>query len=171
MSESVQGLGDWLLELDPVLAVGLISALPWVELRAGIPVGIAVLGLPAWTAVAASLVGNALAVTPVVLCAKLFQTRLENSRWSRRLMSWSLSRARKHERFVNRYGWVGLAALVAIPLPGTGAWSATAISILVGMRLLPTLGAVYGGLLGGAMIVLAATTGIINGVDALAAGR
>ncbi|HUT74496.1 MAG TPA: small multi-drug export protein [Armatimonadota bacterium] len=171
MNEAAHGFLSWLAGLDPLLAVVVISALPWIELRGGIPVGIALLGLPAWKAVIAALLGNALAVTPVVVGAKLYQGRLERWRWSRWLMAWSLSRARKHERFVNRYGSIGLALLVAIPIPGTGAWSASAISILIGMRLAPTLLAVYGGLLVCAGIILAATSGIMLGADFLAPAR
>jgi len=167
MNEIVQDFRGWLSGLDPVLAVALASVLPPFELRLAIPVGIAHFGMPAWKAVSAAIVGNALAVTPVIICAKLYQNRLEQWRWSRWLLRWSLSRARRHERFVNRYGAVGLAVLGAIPLPGMGAWTGTAISILIGMRLLPTILAIYAGLVGAAAIVAGVTTGIISGAEML----
>ncbi|UCH34341.1 MAG: small multi-drug export protein [Armatimonadota bacterium] len=165
MEDTVHGLSRWITGLNPVLAVALVSALPWIELRGGIPVGIALLGLPAWKTIAAALVGNSLAVTPIVLGTKLYEKRLERVRWLRWLLNWSLSRARRHEQVVNRYGSIGLALLVAIPVPGTGAWTATAVSILVGMRLGPTLAAIYGGLVICAAVVYAATAGVIGGAS------
>lgn len=171
MEDTIHGISKWVMGLDPVLAVALISALPWIELRGGIPVGIAVLGMPVWEAFAAAVVSNAAIVTPVVWGAKRFEHRLAQARWSRRIMGWSLARARKHERLVNRYGAIGLALLVAIPLPGTGAWTATAVSILVGMRMRPTLVSIYAGLVIAAAVVTAATTGIIWGADLFTPGR
>ena len=170
MENTLNGISQSITELHPVLAVALISALPWIELRGGIPVGVAVLGMPVWQAFAVAVVSNAAVVTPVVWCAKRFEANLARARWSRRIMGWSLSRARKHEHLVNRYGAIGLALLVAIPLPGTGAWTATAVSILAGMRMLPTLGAIYGGLVIAATLVTAATTGIIWGADLFVRG-
>lgn len=170
MENTLHGISQLVTGLHPVLAVALVSALPWIELRGGIPVGVAVLGMPVWQAFVVAVVSNAAVVTPFVWGAKRYENALAQARWSRRIIGWSLSRARKHERLVNRYGAIGLALLVAVPLPGTGAWSATAVSILTGMRMLPTLGAIYAGLVIAATLVTGATTGIIWGAGLFVPG-
>lgn len=154
--------------MHPLLAVALISALPWIELRGGIPVGVLVYNRAASEVLVAALVGNFLAVLPVIVAGKVFQEPLERWRYTGWLLRWSLSRARRHEQTINRYGWIGLAAVVAIPLPGTGAWTGTFVSILVGMRLVPTIGAIVAGLAGSAAIVLALTLAGKAGFDVVA---
>lgn len=129
-----------------------IAALPVLELRAAIPFGV-MSGLPLSVVLPLSILGNMLP-TPIIL---FFIERV--FRWMKKRDSW-LSRAaiklenhalRKRET-IERYELLGLFALVAIPLPGTGAWTgalAAAVMKLEKRKALPVifLGTVAAGII------------------------
>ncbi len=116
--------------IELYLLIIFISVLPWVELRGAIPVGIIVFGLnPVWVFLL-SVLANILVIIPLLL-----------------LLEWGYSWARKYafvertvgkvrekgKRNVERYGFWGLAAFVAIPLPVTGAWTGSLVAWLFGL--------------------------------------
>ena len=55
---------------------------------------------------------------------------------------------------------VGLCILVAIPLPGTGAWTGALVAALMEMRLKRALPAIYAGVLIAGLLVTLALTGV-----------
>ena len=113
----------------------LISMLPIVELRGGLPAGVAI-GLPIPTAFLAAFLGNMLPVPFIILFIRrifkwirvhiprlgAFVDRLEKKAYS------------KSDKVVQYETW-GLLAFVAIPLPGTGAWTGALIAALLDLRL------------------------------------
>lgn len=98
----------------------LVSMVPVVELRGGIPFGVAA-GLPVWAAYLAAVIGNMLPVPFIVVyIRRIFQ-------WMRRRIPKLNSLVDRLERkahlkgqTVSKYKYLGLAIFVAIPLPGTG---------------------------------------------------
>ena len=63
---------------------------------------------------------------------------------------------------VIKYGFWGICILVAIPLPGTGAWTGALVSAILNMRLKIAMPAITIGVLIAGIIVLLASMGIIN---------
>ena len=63
---------------------------------------------------------------------------------------------------VTKYGPVGLFLLVAIPLPGTGAWTGSLVAALMGMRLKKAMPAIVLGVLAAAAIMTLLTFGVIH---------
>jgi uncharacterized membrane protein len=105
----------------PKLAVlATISAMPVVELRGAIPVGVW-MGLPIWQVFLTCVFGNMIPIIPLLFLLK--NESLKN------LMSPILKRAEKKASGLGvgstEKQWVSLAAFVGIPLPGTGAWTGT----------------------------------------------
>ena len=133
----LDSLSLWLHEtpLGETLLTMLISMLPVVELRGGLPAGVA-MGLPIPVAFAASLVGNMIPVPFIILFVRpLF-------RWVRihipkleGFISHLEARAEAKSADVLRYQTWGLLIFVAIPLPGTGAWTGALIAAVLNMRL------------------------------------
>ena len=116
---------QWLLSAGEgkFLATVLISMLPVIELRGGLPAGVA-MGLPLREAFFAALLGNLLPVPFIILFARrgfawvrAHIPRL--GRWVDRIerKAWS-----KSDKVVRYQAW-GLLLFVAVPLPGTGAWT------------------------------------------------
>ena len=144
---------DWLFGtvLGKCVMTFLISLLPVVELRGGIPYGISQ-GLDPWLAFAASALGNMLPV-PFLL---LFVRKI---RLGRLAVSLERRADRKSSR-VRKSELVGLCILVAIPLPGTGAWTGALVAALMEMRLKRALPAIYAGVLIAGLLVTLALTGV-----------
>jgi uncharacterized membrane protein len=83
-------------------------------------------------------------------------------RWYRRFFDRFVERARKKlHRGLERWGWIALAAFVAVPLPVTGAWTGTLGAWVLGLSKRRTLPAVILGVaVAGAVVTAAALLGI-----------
>ena len=124
---------DWLAGTvaGKMLVTFILSMMPIGELRVGLPYGIA-LGLEYPLALVAALLGNMIPVPFIIVYIKRIFV------WMRRHMpvfdsfiTKLESKANLKGETVEKYGPAGLLLFVAIPLPGTGAWTGTlAASIL-----------------------------------------
>ena len=142
-------LMEWLNETMPgeFVFTMLVSMIPIIELRGGIPFGVA-LGLPYPTAFLAAVAGNILPV-PFILV------------YIRRILQWIRKRAPRLDgmvdalerkahlkgRRVSRYKYVGLTLFVGIPLPGTGAWTGALAAAFLDMPLRRAIPAILVGIL------------------------
>ena len=121
----LDSLSLWLHEtpLGETLLTMLISMLPVVELRGGLPAGVA-MGLPIPVAFIASLVGNMIPVPFIILFVRpLFKWVRIHIPKLEGFISRLEARAEAKSADVLRYQTWGLLIFVAIPLPGTGAWT------------------------------------------------
>ena len=113
-----------------VIGIFLISLLPVIELRGSIPIGY-YQGLPWYTNMITSIIGNLLPVPFILLfVVKVFEFMKKRNimvgfieKIEKRAMSRSDSIANKE--------FIGLMLFVAIPLPGTGAWTGALIAALL----------------------------------------
>lgn len=135
----------------------LVSMIPIIELRGGIPFGVA-LGLPYHLAFPAAVLGNIIpAPFIIVYIRRVFF-------WMRKYMPRLNGLVDKLERKahlkgqkVQKFQYLGLWLFVAIPLPGTGAWTGSLAAAFLGMRLKKALPAVVIGVLTAGCIMLALT--------------
>mmetsp|Transcript_4127 Transcript_4127/g.12040 ORF Transcript_4127/g.12040 Transcript_4127/m.12040 type:complete len:286 (-) Transcript_4127:128-985(-) len=138
----------------------LISAMPVVELRGGVPVGIW-MGLPIWKTALLCVTGNMLPILPLLAALRLPLVR--------KIMSPILKRAQsKAEAFADKSTQVrGLALFVGIPLPGTGAWTGAMGAYLLDMPIKTALGAIFAGVvLAAGIMSLVTVTGTTGGIVA-----
>ena len=152
---------QWLTHtaVGEVVFTALVSMLQVVELRGGIPFGVSV-GLPLWAAFFASVAGNLLPVPFIVVyIRRIFH-------WMRRRMPRFNALVDKLERkahlkgaLVTKYRFWGLMLLVAIPLPGTGAWTGALAAALLNMRLREAFPAILVGVLAAGILVSGITFG------------
>ncbi len=70
-------------------------------------------------------------------------------------------RAHTKGRLITKYRLWGLCLLVAIPLPGTGAWTGALVAGVLGIRVRDTLIAISFGVLLAGVIALFATYGFM----------
>ena len=137
----------------------LLSMAPVMELRGGLPLGVA-MGLPLPAAFIASVLGNMLPAPFIILFVRrafawvrrrlpplhAFVDRLER-------------RAESKRELVYRYQTLGLLILVAIPLPGTGVWTGALVAALMDLRMKKALPAIFCGVvIAGAIISLLIVT-------------
>ena len=140
----------------------LISMLPVVELRLGLPYGIAI-GLDYPLALLSAVVGNLLPAPFIILFIKNVLAFLRRRFHSLDGFITKIEdRAHLKSEVVTKYGPIGLFLLVAIPLPGTGAWTGSLVAALMGMQLKKALPAIVLGVLAAAGIMTLVTFGAIH---------
>ena len=135
----------------------LVSMLPVIELRGGLPFGVA-LGLPYYLAFPAAVIGN-LIPAPIIIIyiRRIFELMRKHLPWLNFLVDKLERKAHLKGKKVQKYQYVGLWLFVAIPLPGTGAWTASMAAAFLGMRLKKAMPAITMGVLTAGGIMLALT--------------
>lgn len=140
----------------------LVSMIPVVELRGGIPFGVAA-GLPVWAAFLAAMIGNLIPVPFIIVyIRRIFQ-------WMRRrlprldgLVDRLERKAHLKGKRVTKYKYLGLALFVAIPLPGTGAWTGSLAAAFLDMPLRKALPSVILGVLAAGLVISIVSYGIVS---------
>lgn len=141
------------------LRVLLISIIPIVEMKGGIPIGVAQ-GLGVIEATLFGILGTCLQIPFNLLLIELLVKFAHKNPYTHRFLTWSRSRSEKHQALINRWGMVGVAVLVGIPIPGTGLWTGTVAGTLIGLNRWPiVLGLILGTIMAGVLVGLT-TAGI-----------
>lgn len=144
------------------LATLIVAMLPIIELRGAIPVGVG-LGLPVWQAAVIAMIGNLLPVPFIIAFVRSLMDWLRTrSDRARRFVRWLERKGsgKKAIRVQQAQFW-GLMLFVAVPLPGTGAWTGALIAALLNMRMKRALPPIVLGVLTAGLIVSLATAGVI----------
>ena len=147
--------------LEKLLLTFTTAMIPVVELRGAIPVGVAA-GLPPVVACVTAILGNLLPVPFIMLLARRIFNWLRDTRLFGTKIVWLERRAHLKGRIVRKYRLLGLVVLVAIPLPGTGAWTGALVASLLDIRLRNALPAILVGLVIAGGITTAVTLGLIQ---------
>ncbi len=158
---AVSGMSSWLW-------VAFVSMLPVVELRGAIPLGLG-LGLSPLAALAAALMGNLLVVPLLLWLVPGVVAWLERLSWFKRWWDRLEARVRlRSEDTVQRFGALGLLLFVAVPLPGSGAWTGALIAVVLGLKKRYAGPAIALGVLIAGILVTLAATGVLKGLEWLA---
>ena len=155
--------------MDKQLWLGLLlTILPISELRLGLPVALDY------------LIKNNLSIFPFFLLVILLNIgivffifffldfihhKLMNFKWYKKIIDKPLERFRKKARKFEekkRGEFIGLFLLVALPLPGTGAWTGTLISWILGINRKKSILAISLGVLVAGLVVLFSSLGILS---------
>ena len=145
-----------------VMMTFLTSMVPVLELRGAIIYGQGA-GLNLWLTLAVSIVGNMIPVPFIILfIRKIFELMRKWSSKLDRLVSYFEKKSDKHKGTVEKYKFWGLFILVAIPLPGTGAWTGALVAAMIGMRMKDALPAIFFGVVAAGIIVSLAAAGFFS---------
>jgi len=118
---------------EPYLKLLAITFLPYIELRGSIPVGIG-LGMDPLLVFSVCTAANIAIILPIFLFLDYLFEGLFRIRWVERHFRGKVERIKDSgKRRVERLGLIGLAAFVAVPLPGTGAYTGCLAAYLLGM--------------------------------------
>lgn len=155
---------QWFQGLSPQVATLLLAMVPITELRAALPVALGVYHLSWQSAAFWSVIGNLIPVPIVYFFLSGCSAFLgRHSRAASRFFTWLFERSRhKAVRQYERYGLIGLAIFVAIPLPGTGAWTGIIAAWVFGVSFRRAAVAVTLGVLGAAVIVTLVSIGAFH---------
>ena len=152
-------MGFWGSISGKTIYTFLLSMIPILELRGAVPIGYAN-GLNIWVAVTVSIVGNLLPVPFIIIfIRRIFAFARRVSPKFNGVVTRIEKRAENKSDIVKKYSFLGLFLLVAIPLPGTGAWTGALVAAMLDMRLKRALPAIVAGVLVAGVIVAFITCG------------
>ena len=143
-----------------ILMTMMISMLPVVELRGGIPFGVAALGLNAHEAMIAAIVGNLIPVPFVVMFMNKILSWMKTTKYGGRLAERIERKGESKKDKVLKYRSLGLCIFVAVPLPGTGAWTGALVASLLGMNAKKAMPPIILGVFIASIIVVTLTYGV-----------
>ena len=149
----------WETVLGKYIMTMAIAAVPVVELRGAIPAGIAA-GLDPWLACGAAIFGNLLPVPFIILLVRQVFDRLRKHAFFAPKIDALERRAHLKGRLVRKYRLLGLMLFVAIPLPGTGAWTGALVADVLDLRMRVALPAIAAGVVIAGCITTAVTCGV-----------
>lgn len=143
-----------------MLKTFLMAMVPIIELRGAIPYGAGIAGLPIWQAALIAVLGNLLPVPFLVVFTRdVFALMRKKSDKLNSIVLRMERKADKNKDVVLRYEFWGLMILVAIPLPGTGAWTGALVAAMMDMQLKRAFPAIALGVVVAAFIVTWVTYG------------
>ncbi len=143
------------LGLPPALVVIIAGAVPIVELRGAIPLGINVLEMPWYSVFILAVIGNMLPVPFILLFLDWLTKTLGRYTFFRRFFDWLFTRTRARSAVIEKYRNPGLALFVAVPLPMTGAWTGAIASVILGIPFRTALLYIFLGVVMAGVIVTA----------------
>ena len=156
-------LFQWLTDttLGKCIFTMLVSMIPIVELRGGLPFGVA-LGLPYHLAFPFAVLGNIIPspfiivyIRRIFLLMRRYMPRLNG------LVDKLEQKAHLKGQKVQKYQYIGLWLFVAIPLPGTGAWTGALIAALLDMPLRRAVPSIFLGVVTAGLIMTLATGTVV----------
>ena len=148
----------------------IISMIPLVELRGAIPIAIGMnIGLPEWLILIIAIVGNIIPVPFIFFFARKVLNWGSKQKWKpfKQFCNFCLKKGEKGgQKLLKKAGNYGtyfaLFLFVAIPLPGTGAWTGTLAASILNLDFKKTMVAIIAGVLTAGLIMLAASLGLFR---------
>ena len=140
-----------------------ISMLPIVELRGGVPIGVG-MGFPFWQVDLVCVLGNLLPVPFLLLFGRRLLVWLSDWPYVGGFFRRIIHKADRAAQGFGRYEFFGLWAFVAIPFPGTGAWTGSVAATFLRMPLPRAIAAISLGVLTSGLIMGVASYGILEAV-------
>jgi uncharacterized membrane protein len=155
--------------LPEQIIILIIAALPIVELRGSIPVAMDVFHMSWQQSVALSIIGNLIPVPFLLLFYDSLASFVSRIKVGKTFLEWLYKRTRRQTGIIEKYKHIGLIVFVAIPFPGTGAWTASIVAHFLGIKFKHALIDIALGVIGAGVIVTALVLlGWIGAVIALA---
>jgi len=150
--------------IPPQLAVFLIALIPIAELRVSIPVALGVYELPIWQAIFFSIIADILISAFIIYSLDaIYKFLYGKNKFIDKIFDFVFARTRKN--FTKKYedrGNIALMLFTAIPLPITGAWTASIASWIFGISKKMSLFYISLGVIISSVIVTILSSGIIN---------
>lgn len=114
------------------VVVFIISILPILELRGGL-LAASLLKINFFRGLVICIIGNLLPIPFVLLLLDYIFSLLRKWKITRKLVDWFERKVLLKREQIDKYGYFGLLLFVGIPLPGTGAWTGSALAVLLGL--------------------------------------
>ena len=139
-----------------------ISMVPVLELRGALILAAAD-GLDPVISYIVCVIGNILPVPFLILFVRpIFEWMRTHASWMKRIVEKLEAKAADKSDVIKKYEMLGLFILVAVPLPGTGAWTGSLVAAVLGMRLKNSLPVIALGVMAAGLIMTLGAFGIVG---------
>ena len=152
-----------------ILLVFLVSMVPLIELRGAVPLAIGLeTGLPEWLVLIIAAIGNIVPVPIIFFFARKVLIWGQKSRWApfKNFCVFCLEKGKKAgDKLLSKAksgAYFALFLFVAIPVPGTGAWTGTLAASILDLDFKKTMFAVISGVLVAGLIMLLVSLGVFK---------
>lgn len=139
----------------------LVSLLPILELRGGL-IAANLLGVKLIPAFIICFIGNMLPIPFILLFIEKIFSWLRDKKGLGAVVRYCEKKADKNKDKIEKYGLWGLLILVAIPLPGTGAWTGALVAALMRLDIKKSLPVIAGGVIIAGIIVALIMYGAVD---------
>lgn len=139
----------------------LISLLPILELRGGL-IAANLLDVKLIPAFIICFLGNMLPIPFILLFIEKIFDWLRDKKGLGKVVRFCEKKADKHKDKIEKYGLWGLLILVAIPLPGTGAWTGALVAALMKIEKKKSLPVIAAGVVIAGIIVALIMYGAVD---------
>ena len=147
---------------SPEIVIFFVSMIPVLELRGGL-IAASLLGIDWRLAMFICIVGNLLPIPFIILFIKKIFEYLKKTKFSNFVQKLE-KKANKSSEKILKYEKLGLYFFVAIPLPGTGAWTGALVASLFGMNVKNAFFSILLGVFTAAVIMAIFSYGILKSV-------
>ncbi len=149
--------------LPPWLTTVIIAMLPIIELRGSIPIAIGYFNIGPVESYVLSVIGNMIPVPFILwLLGPVERLIRATGLFEKTFNRFSDSAVRRTSRSIEAYEFLGLAVFVAIPLPITGAWTASLAAYILRMNKKDAIPSIFLGVIIAGVIVTLASMGILS---------
>ncbi|MBR3252574.1 small multi-drug export protein [Candidatus Saccharibacteria bacterium] len=152
-----------------ILLVFLVSMVPLIELRGAIPIAIGMdLGLPEWAVLIIALIGNLVPIPFIYFFAQKVLKWGQKCKWKpfREFCDFCLKKGKKAgDKLLKKAksgAYFALFLFVAIPIPGTGAWTGTLAASILNLDFKKSMIAIIAGVLTAGLIMLLVSLGLFK---------
>ncbi len=149
------------MRIDKIIYVFLCSMVPIIELRGAIPMG-AAFDIPFYINYIICVVGNMIPVPFILLFIRHILRWMKNVPKLDKIAIWVENKAEKNKGKVQKYAFWGLYIFVALPLPGTGAWTGSLVAAMLDMRMKKAIPSVLLGVMTAGIIMSLASYGVLG---------
>ncbi len=160
---------DFLQQLPPEIATALLASLPILELRGAIPVALTFFELNPYVVYASAVFGNLVPVAFLyAVLPRLIEHVAEHVPEVDRLMkAWFAKLESRYGEDYSKWGAFFLLLFVAIPLPGSGAWTGTILAILFNVKRELAIPYIIAGVMIAGLLIWGLTEGVFTGLQLL----
>lgn len=149
------------MRIDKIIYVFLCSMVPIIELRGAIPMG-AAFEIPFYINYIICVVGNMIPVPFILLFIRHILQWMKKVPKLDKIAIWVENKAEKNKGKVQKYAFWGLYIFVALPLPGTGAWTGSLVAAMLDMRMKKAIPSVLLGVMTAGIIMTLASYGVLG---------
>ncbi|MBS5149481.1 MAG: small multi-drug export protein [Butyricicoccus pullicaecorum] len=157
----MESLFTWLEAAGKETALFLVSMLPLVELRGAVPLGVAA-GMPWYEILPICYLGNLLPIPFLLLFTERLLDWLARMPGIKGAANWYASKLNSKKEQITKYAKWGLFLFVAVPLPGTGAWSGAMIASILKMPPVRAFVSIAAGVVAAGLIMAIASSGLFS---------